>query len=353
MFPESPIYSAFGNDSNFESAAVRYSALNRLPSRLIKKNRRPLACLAFSTMRMPSDDLIISSGHTGALWINPKGSAPWIHYCHTPARFIWMPDLLQSDHAKGQVRWSPYPLLQKFDSRKAQKPSLILANSRTVSRRIEIAYGRQAEVVYPPVDVEFYQRRISEHSQDHFLYVGRIEHYRGLWHLLEAVRGSGLHLRLVGHGAALHAMKAKYPDSNIQFMGWVPDDQLRAQYAMAQAVIIPGEEDFCITAVEALACGTPVIALRRGGVTETVTDGVTGMFVDDLERLSLLRVMRESGNTSWDREVLRKSSLRFSEQEFRNSLGRVIDEVGTFSFNGDDPSPPAKVPSPIHSELPH
>lgn len=328
MYPQGRLRAAYGNDSDYCDRSVSYSMLNRLyTDQLPFRIYRSLSPLAFLMSATIHDDVVISGGHSGSLWIRVEEAVPWIHYCHTPARFIWRPDLLRHDRCQMSRESLTGAALKRSDAARAQRPTLMLANSEATRRRIHESYGRDAPIVHPPVATDYFRRSPDEENHGYLLVVARLEHYRRIWPLLSALASSHYSVQVVGTGGALDDMRRQYSGPRVRFLGRVSDAELRRLYSEALALIVPGEEDFCMTAVESMSCGTPVIATRRGGVLETVISGETGVLVDTLTPGELIEACRFVDGHPWDREAIRQHSLRFSTEQFRIKIAGYVREV--------------------------
>lgn len=328
MYPQAKILVGYGaRNGSFGGAPVEYMRLNHLYLEHAPfQPYRVLSPLAFRLSSQVGDDLVISNGHSGSLWSRVRAGVPWIHYCHTPARFLWRPDLLVDDRKSHfRTRRPGLRLVQYLDSRRGRNPTLMVANSRNIQQRIRGCYRRDASIVYPPVMTEFFRKSSTDTNQGYFLIVGRLENYRRIWHVLDAFSSSNLELRVVGCGSAMPNMRRRFESGLIRFMGRVSDIDLRKLYSEAIAHIIPGEEDFCMTAVEAMACGSPIIAFKKGGALETVIEGETGIFLEDLSRDSIIRSCRTLIRMRWNCDIIRKRSEMFSELSFQRRFSKIID----------------------------
>jgi glycosyltransferase involved in cell wall biosynthesis len=214
--------------------------------------------------------------------------------------------------------------LRLWDFASAARVDSFVANSENVRRRILQTYRREAEVIYPPVDVEkFYYKQ----PDDYFLIVSELAAYKRLDTAVKAFTESGRRLRIVGTGPEYASLR-RVAGSNIEFCGWVPDEQLRELYSRCRALVFPGVEDFGIAAVEALASGKPVIAVRDGGVIESVParEPLGGVFYCQADEAHLLRALDEFDQLEGRVQAteLQQYARRFRESEFHRRMRAVL-----------------------------
>lgn len=288
----------------------------------------PLMPLAWAARR-PVDgvDAVISSSHACAKGVRVARGIPHLCYCHTPMRYAW-------DFASEQERFprAVRPLarasaaaLRGWDRRSADTVSHFIANSSEVAARIHARYGRRAEVLFPPVDTEYFTPGGT--SGDYFLFVGRLVAYKRPDLVVEAFRDLPYRIVIVGDGHMYPRLKDS-AGANVTFEREVSPERLRDLYRGAKALVYPGEEDFGIVMAEAQACGTPVIALRAGGATDIVEDGRTGILIDDLRAASLAAAVRRVAESDeFETSAARDSAERFSEATFRAGIRGAIDEL--------------------------
>jgi glycosyltransferase involved in cell wall biosynthesis len=221
------------------------------------------------------------------------------------------------------------PALRRFDLHTAGGVDHFIANSETVRRRIQRLYHREASVIPPPVDTDFFRpvRRSSEtrHRSEsgYYLVVSSLEPYKRIDLALEAFEHLDRPLRIAGSGTHAKALR-RAAGKNVTFLGRVADADLLELYQNCRAVIVPGIEDFGIVPVEALACGKPVICCASGGVTETVTGGETGVYFWPQSPEALAEAIERSEAICWDQDKLRRSALRFSRERFREGMREFL-----------------------------
>ncbi|MEO6120588.1 MAG: glycosyltransferase [Acidimicrobiales bacterium] len=288
----------------------------------------PAMPAAWRMVRVPAADLVITSFHTFALWARVPMSAPHVVYCHTPPRFLWLPEQVTGERLPGGRRTLSLArrALRPGDRRRAGRPATWVANSATTARRVREAYGVVADVVYPPVDVDRFAAALGRPARDDFVVVSRLVPYKQVELAVEAFRGLPWPLTVAGTGRQLEALRRTAP-SNVSFVGRVPDADLPALLAGARAVVLPGEEDFGILPVEAMAAGTPVVAYGRGGALETVTAGTSGLLFDEPTPTSLADAIRKVAATDWDRAAVSASVSRFATPRFRAEMSHIAQAI--------------------------
>ena len=284
----------------------------------------------FEHLDLDAYDLVLSSSHACAAGVHTRPGTLHVCYCHTPMRYVWMP---QTDHGrvqgvKGSALAALRGRLRDWDRRAAQRPDLYLANSSAVAERIASFYGRDAVVVPPPVAVGDFPRDI-ERDPIRFLWVHRLVSYKRPLEVAAAFRKlPELKLTMVGVGPLEGTLRAALPP-NVELLGWLPREQLARLFAGAAGFIHAGEEDFGISMVEALAAGTPVVATDRGGARDIVRPGRDGLLISDgRDPVQIAAAVSELAGRTWDRDQLRLSAERFSEERFRMRLNEVMRANG-------------------------
>lgn len=333
LFPRSQIYTLFWSRGSvppeIERRVVQVSFLDRLPASVGYRNYLPLFPAAVRSLHIKPADLVISSSHAAAKGVRVPDGVPHLSYIHTPARYLW--DETGSYFAFGDSLWwkraalqvvAPY--LRRFDLRSAQPIEMLAANSHNVRKRIQRFYGRDAQVIYPPVNVDFFTPRPEASTENFYLIVSALEPYKRIDLALEAFRQIDRKLVVVGSGTQERILRAIAP-GNVEFAGHVSDEQLRDLYRRCRGLIFPGVEDFGMTPVEAQACGKPVICYAAGGAVESVVSGETGVHFQPQTAEALAAAVEQFEQASWDPDVCRRNSLRFSIEVFRSA---VLDAAG-------------------------
>ncbi len=276
IYPEADIFTLFHQPGSVSEAIERHriytSPLQRIPgARRHYRYMLPFMPTAVRMFSLREYDFILSSSHCVAKGARGGYGTYHLSYCHTPMRYAWSGYEEYLARLNGAARWF-FPrfveYLRKWDNEANRGVHDFIANSHTVAERIRIYYGRQAEVLYPPVDTEFYRSR-NERVSDYYLMVTAFAPYKRVDAAVEAFGGLGRPLKVVGEGQDFDRIR-ETGKSNVEFLGWQDDDTIRELYAGCRAFILPGEEDFGITPLEAQACGRPVLALGKGGALETV-----------------------------------------------------------------------------------
>ncbi len=335
LFPAAPIFTLMHNrgsvSAKIESHSIKTSFLQHAP--LVKthyRNYLPFYPKAIERFDLQSYDLVISSSHCVAKGVIPSPSAYHVCYCHTPMRYIWSHyEDYFGDHRVGLIKRMALPQIREYlcswDVSTNQRVDQFVANSKNVAERIRKFYGRESKVIYPPVDVEFFSPSSSDRGP-FFLIVSALVPYKRLEVAIQAFNRSGRTLVIVGNGPEYKRLKRE-AQSNIQFLGRVEAHELRELYRRAAALLQPGEEDFGINVVEALACHCPVIAFNRGGASETLQNGETGIFFNDLNVDALRSAVDKIESIGFNKSLMRETALRFSAARFKDEFQRLIPKT--------------------------
>ena len=336
LFPGATLFTLLHNRGSvsrvIEAMQIRTSFLDRIPG--INRNYRyflPLYPWAISSFDLRGYDLILSSSHAAAKGVRKPHGGLHICYCHTPMRYIWQAqaDYFQygdSFHIRRTALRAMTLPLRSWDRSTAERVDYFIANSRHVQERIARCYNRPADVIYPPVDTKFFTLAQNGNGANFYLVVSALVPSKRLDLAVEAFNRSGKPLVIAGSGPDLDYLKSRAA-KNIQFRGFVPDDELRSLYRQCRALVIPGREDFGIAALEAQACGRPVVAFAEGGSLESVADGETGILFRRQSPEGLAEAIRRADRTNFDPWKLRKNAESFSAERFRQALQSVIEEV--------------------------
>jgi len=352
LFPDADLYTLLyipGTVSpRIESMRIHTSFLQKLPG--VEKNYRyylPLMPWAIGTFNLNGYDLILSSSHCVAKGVRITGGGTHICYCFTPMRYIW--DQFDS-YFSGRGRWAQSifmrllrPFLKNWDIRSNRGVHQFIAISRHIHKKIENYYQRESTVIAPPVNTHFYSPN-NQPREDFFLVVGALSPYKRVDLAVEAFNELGYPLKIIGTGPEMPYLRM-IAASNIQFLGWMADEQVRSHYSRCRALVFPGEEDFGIVPLEAQAMGCPVIALGKGGVLETVipessswkpqtgipeekTQKPTGLFFYQTEKENLCRAIEHfiTVDAKFDTNEIRKHALKFDLDQFQYRIRMFIRE---------------------------
>ena len=330
LFPSAPIFtSIYAPDSRVRSAfagrQIHSSALQMVPGvRSLYRGLLPLMPWAFNRMDLTGFDLVVSSSHAFAKAVRVAPEACHVCYCHTPPRYLW--DLYET-YNPGLLGVLRSPLLKRLrrkDVEVAKNVGTFVANSAFVADRIARSYGRDATVIYPPVDVDQFEVKGGEGK--YYLAGGRMVKYKRLDRTIEAANRERLPLIVFGDGPERGRL-ARLAGPTVEFTGMVAQPELAELIRHSRAFLFPGIEDFGILPVEVQASGCPVIALARGGAIETVKDGVTGLLYEDDSVEGLLDAVHRFEPEAFDPKACRKNALRFSRDRFENEMAGTIRSV--------------------------
>jgi glycosyltransferase involved in cell wall biosynthesis len=327
-FPEAPIYCLLYDENKtkgaFKDCQIITSNLQKWPAFLRKRPKflLPLFPKAVESFDFSAFDAVISSSDSYCKGIITKPKTLHLCYCHTPMRYAW--DWSAEYLKENKIGFGPKGLLVRhlihkirlWDRVSAFRVDRFIANSINVQKRIAKYYRADAEVIYPPVNTREYQPSFQE-AKDFYLIISRLEPYKKIALAVDTFNILGKKLIIIGEGSERAALETRAKE-NIQFLGWQDNAKIAKYLADCQALIFPGEEDFGITPVEAMAAGRPVIAFSKGGVGESVIDGKTGLFFDQASTESLKEaVLRfESTKSDFDPRRCQEQAANFSEEVF-------------------------------------
>jgi glycosyltransferase involved in cell wall biosynthesis len=284
----------------------------------------PLMPMALESFDLRGYDLVVSSESGPAKGVITSSGTRHVCYCHTPMRYLW--DLYPAyrnewthSRLKRALMTPLANYLRLWDYASAARVDQFVANSRNVQARIWKTYRRESDVIHPPVDVDSFYGKPAE---DYFLVVSELVPYKRIDSAVRWFAQSGRRLKIAGAGPEYANLRA-LAKPNVEFLGRVTDDELRDLYARCRAFLLPGEEDFGITPVEALASGKPVIALGRGGALETVP-AFGGVFYDAPEGIGHAIAKFEAMEDSFRAGDLQQWTRQFSEERFLEQMAAVL-----------------------------
>ncbi|RMD69261.1 MAG: glycosyltransferase family 4 protein [Gammaproteobacteria bacterium] len=334
LFPEAHLFTHVYVPERVPAAIrshpVHTSFIQRFPlARRFYKAYLPFMPMALEHLDLRGFDLVISSesGPSKGVIVDP--GALHICYCHSPMRYLW--DMFQ-DYREGMGRWKRLlsapaaHYLRMWDVASAARVDRFVVNSRFVQQRVRKYYRRPSMVIHPPVEVDAFGR--GSGKGEFYLMVGRMVPYKRADLAIEAFCKMKRPLVIIGEGEALKGLKKRLCPY-ITFLGRQPFPILREHYARCRALIFPGVEDFGIVPVEAMASGRPVIAYRRGGVLDTVEEGVTGVFFDEPTPESLIRAVErfESAEEHFVPERIRERARRFDRPIFEKKFMVLVERA--------------------------
>ena len=333
LFPSADLYTLLHVEGSvspvIERMPIKTSFIQHLPfAGRVYRYYLPLFPAAIRQFSLEQYDVVISSHHCVAKGVRTGERTLHICYCHTPMRYIW--DLFEeyfgTKNAGVFTRLGAHLFrgyLRRWDVRTGENPNYFLANSRHVQKKILSLYRREADVIYPPVDVQSF--RISTRDDGYFLVAGALVPYKRVDLAVEVFNDTGQRLIIAGDGPEAVRLKRR-SRRNIEFVGWQTDEDLRSLYAGCRALIFPGEEDFGIVPLEAMASGKPVVAYAKGGALETVVDGVTGVLFPGQSADAMKRALGIFERARFDAEVLRNRALKFDRGVFLARLTEYVDQ---------------------------
>ncbi len=302
--------------------------------------------LAIEQLDVSAFDIVISSSYVAAKGVLTRPDQLHVCYCHTPVRFAWdmqhqyLIETGLSSGLKSMFARAVLHYIRNWDARSANGVDVFLTNSDFVARRIEKFYRRRSTTLYPPVDVDSFA--LETQKEDYYLTASRMVPYKRIELIAETFTAMpDKRLIIVGEGPEFERIKSK-AGPNVKLVGHQPFDRLVEYMRHARAFVFAAEEDFGIVPVEAQACGTPVIAYGRGGVTETVIAGKTGVFFNEQTIESLTDAVNrlERDYAAFDPVAIRAHAERFNAPRFREEFLKLVeDEWITFnSVSGRRPS---------------
>jgi glycosyltransferase involved in cell wall biosynthesis len=334
MFPQADIFTHVyvpgAVSETIRRHTVKTSFINRLPApaRLYKRYL-PLMPLALEQLDLRGYDLVISSESGPAKGVIPPPSARHLCYCHSPMRYLWNMFHEYREQSGLLTRLMMPPLahyLRQWDTVSASRVDRYVANSRVVAGRIRRYYGRDAEVVWPPVEVGAFEPVEPGERGDYMLMVGELVTYKRPDLAVEAFNRMRRKLVVIGGGEMLGRIRA-LAGPTVTVLGPQPFAELRRHYARCQALIFPGEEDFGIVPVEAMASGRPVIAYNRGGATETVMPNLSGILFGEQSVDALVDTVEGFRDTDFDPAAIVAHSAKFSREIFVANMREQIDRL--------------------------
>lgn len=333
MFPDAPIYTSYCTPAwrKKMNGKVITGFLQHGPFPKLRKFIPFLRIWWFSRLNLGGYDLVISSSGAEAKGIKvPKGTTH-INYCHAPTHYYWSrydeylkhPGFGALDPiARFGLKLLVAPL-RKWDFKAAQRPDFMIANSSHIRAEIKKYYGRDAEVINPPVDIDRFEKTTSPHKRHGFLTGGRLTPYKRNDLAVQVCTKLGLPLTVYGDGPDRKRLQSM-AGPTVTFTGFVSDEEVARLFASSEAFIFSLLDDFGVVGIEALAAGTPVIAYKAGGALDYVQDGKTGVFFNKQTVESLTNALQSFDSKRFNSTDIKRSAQAFSPKEFEKSVKKFI-----------------------------
>jgi glycosyltransferase involved in cell wall biosynthesis len=333
LYPASPLYTSIYAPKlmpqHYQNWDIHTLWLDRMPG--IHAHHQPylpLYPLAWNALDLSAYDVALSNKSGFCHGFHHNEDTLHICYCLAPTRYVWQLDSYVAREGFGRpVQAALRPLiaaLRRWDYAAAQRVQHFIAISTEIRERIKTFYNRDSVVIYPPVDTARFVP--SSTVEDYFLIVSRLIPYKRIDLAVQAATRLGLPLKISGKGRDLDRLKAM-AGPTVEFLGYVPDDQLPDLMARCKAFLFPGLEDFGITPVQAQAAGRPVIAFGGGGALDTVIPGKTGELFHEMTVESLAVVMQNFDDTIYDPAAIRTHALRFDTGVFNRQIMSYVDQA--------------------------
>jgi glycosyltransferase involved in cell wall biosynthesis len=335
LFPGAPLYTSFVSPKDlgihwnrFKNWDIRTSWAQHIPGmRYLYSPLRLLSSRFFESFDLSAYDLVISSTNMYmAKAVRVASPAVHLCYCHTPPRSLYGYSTMTDWKRNPLIRVAGIltnHFLRMIDFHTAQRPTVLIANSKEVQQRIQKFYRRESIVIYPPIRIPASLPEVKK--QDFVLFVGRLAASKHADLVVKACTELGIQLKVVGGGKMLNVLKQD-AGPTVEFLGKVTDETLSRLYAEAFVVAYPAEdEDFGMIPIEAMAHGTPVIVHHSGGFKETVVDGENGFFVHDFTVSSMKKALQKVAAKKWNRDALYKESKKYSADRFKKEIAALVD----------------------------
>ena len=333
MWPDAPVYTFFHDRRRYGDLLgwrLITSSLQGFPiGGGMRRLLLPLYPAAARRLRVPNDvDAALVSTSAFIKGLSLADNTVLVAYCHSPTRYLWD---WSEEYLRAEV---PLPLhrlvrellarLRETDREMAARVDRWIANSSVVADRIQRYYGRESEVVHPPVDVDSFDARAER--GEHWLFVGRLSAYKRADVAVQAFANTRRRLIVIGEGRERESLERIARD-NVVFTGRVDEATKRQLLSTARGLVFPAEDDFGIVCVEALASGAPVVALGKGGAREIVRDGVDGALVDAPDPERFAAAVEQVEERRWDPQALRASARRFDVGRFQDRIRAIVEEA--------------------------
>lgn len=334
LYPDSPIYTLFYEEGKvsctIQNHPIVRSRLQAFPG--IASYYRyylPLFPGAVESFHLEGYDLVVSTSHCVAKGVRKDKKALHVCYCFTPMRYAWgfFDEYFgKKNHFMRQMIHFFIERLKTWDLQANGRVDHFIAISEHVRKRIQFFYQREADVIYPPVDTDYYTPDPKVARENFYLIVSALVPYKKIEMAVEVFNALGYRLVIIGDGPETKSLKlaAKH---NVEFLGWQPDSMVRDYYRRAKALIFPGEEDFGIVPLEMQACGGFVIAYGKGGALETIKDRETGLFFHEPSVESFKKTVIQFEKEKFSSEKSRANALRFSRQRHKDEMRDKLNQL--------------------------
>lgn len=336
LYP-SHIYTLLKDEDNlknsvFEKAVIETSFIQKLPkAKKLYRNYLPLFPLAIEQFDLSGYDVVISSSHAVAKGVLTNPNQLHICYCYTPMRYAWdlYHDYLKESgldkSLKGLIARYILHKIRLWDVVSTNRVDYFVAISNYIAKRIKKVYSKDATVIYPPVDVDKFE--VYTKKENFYITASRFVPYKKIDLIVEVFsKMPEKKLVVIGDGPDFAKVKEK-ASKNVELLGYQPFEVLKDYMKKAKAFVFAAEEDFGIAPVEAQACGTPVVAYGKGGISETVIDGKTGIFFKSQSAEDIIEAIKRFENieNSFDAFTIRKNAERFSKDRFKREFKEFVD----------------------------
>jgi glycosyltransferase involved in cell wall biosynthesis len=340
LYPEAKIITSYYQkdvmSKHFPPKSVEPIWIDRIPVLKTKYKITPLLrALAFKLKRPVKTDLLIVSSGSEAKALRVASGGIQVTYCHAPTHFLWQrTDEYTNNTGLGLLSLIAkpamkmlLPILRKLDYAAAKNPDYIIANSNHTKNMIKKYYKRDSVVIHPPVATDRLSPLALKFKRSGFIITGRHAPYKGFDLAVAACTKLNIELTVLGKGPETENLK-KMAGPTIKFKGWVSEEEKEELIAKAEGFLFPGIDDFGISAVEALAAGTPVIALKAGGALDYIVDEQNGIFFADKNEQSLISAIKRFGDIKFNTKAVSQSAEKFSEAQFKKKISEFINKLG-------------------------
>lgn len=344
MFPEAPVFTLLYDEGKlgewFPPERVRTAKLplrcGLLPAPYRYNHHLFLSQFpsAVEAWDFKNFDLVLSSSSAFTHGIITNSDPKHLCYVHSPARYLWdsTHEVLERSQ-KGPLgclkrHWLEHKFhkLRMWDAEVAERPDVLLANSKEVQRRIELYWRRESTVLYPPIEDFWLEPDVQTKKEDFYLIVSTLTPYKCIDRAIEACNKLELPLKIAGEGRDFKRLK-KLAGPTVELLGYRSNEDVRDLYGRAKAVLFPGKDDFGLVPVEAMACGAPVIALKEGGALETVREGETGFFFNEPNSESLEQTIHQTKGMTVDPHHCRSYAQQFAREHFEKAIRSEIEKL--------------------------